>query len=105
MNKVHNLNEYTSDYHEQLISLLKKKKEAKLYLQVAMEEYEEDGDAKAFMLALRNVVEAQGGVSHLAKKTKLNRQNLYRVLSNSGNPRLATLGQVIHALGFKLSIA
>lgn len=105
MNKVTKLNEYTSDYHEQLIQLLKKKKEAKIYLQVAMEEYEEDCDAKAFMLALRNVVEAQGGVSHLAERTKLNRQNLYRVLSSRGNPRLATLGQVIHALGFKLSIA
>ena len=57
------------------------------------------------MLALRNVVEAQGGVSHLADKTKLNRQNLYKVLSSNGNPRLATLGKVIHALGFRLSIA
>lgn len=105
MTRKSQLDSSTSDYHEQLINLLKSKKEAKLYLQVALEEYEEDGNSEAFMLALRNITEAQGGVNTLAKKTSLNRQNLYRTLSSRGNPRFSTLGNIIHALGFRLSIA
>jgi DNA-binding phage protein len=57
------------------------------------------------MLALRNVAEAQGGVNTLVKKAEVNRQNLYRILSSKGNPRLSTLGNVIRGLGFRLSIA
>ncbi|WP_172440413.1 DNA-binding protein [Coxiella burnetii] len=41
------------------------------------------------------------GFSHMLsgdKKLHLNRQNLYRVLSKSCNPRLDTLSNIIHAL-------
>lgn len=84
---------------------LKDDNEAEAYLQVALEEYDEDGDYEAFMLALKHLAEARGGINALAKKTHLNRQNLYRVLSKSGNPRLDTLSNVIHALGFKLTVS
>jgi len=70
-----------------------------------MEEYDEDGDYEAFMIALRNLAEAKGGINQLAKTTHLNRQNLYRVLSRSGNPRLDTLTNIIHSLGFRLSVS
>jgi len=105
MNDQAHLLERTSDYHDQLITLLKNKKEATAYLQVALEEYEEDSNTEVFMLALRNITEAQGGINTLAKKTKLNRQNLYRALSSRGNPRFSTLGNIIRALGFRLAIA
>lgn len=105
MSKKAQLTNRTSDYHEQLINLLKNKKKATLYLQVALEEYEEDNNTEAFMLALRNIAESQGGINTLAKKTSLNRQNLYRTLSSRGNPRFTTLGNIIRALGFRLSIA
>lgn len=55
-------------------------------------------------MALRNIAEAQGGIGELAKKTKLNRQNLYHTLSDKGNPRLNTLSLLIKAMGFHLSI-
>ena len=38
-----------------------------------------DGDSQAFMLALKNVVEAQGGIGHLSKRTGLDRAHLYRI--------------------------
>jgi probable addiction module antidote protein len=78
--------------------------EAVSYLNVALEEFEKDSDVDAFLLALRTVTEANGGISELAKKTNLNRQHLYRSLSNKGNPRLNTLEAVLHALGLRLSI-
>lgn len=94
----------TIDYQEYLIESLKDPEEAAAYMKVALEEYEQDGDSEVFLLALRNVAEAQGGLSMLAEKTRLNRQNLYRALSGKGNPTFQTLDRIIHALGFRLSI-
>ncbi len=78
--------------------------EATEYLRVSLDEYEQDGNLEAFLLALRSVVEAQGGMTEFARKTALNRQSLYKTLSKQGNPRLQTLHTILHALGLKLSI-
>ena len=94
----------TGDYHEWLIESLKNKKEAAIYLQVALEEYQNDGDLEAFLLALRNVAEAQGGIGMLSKKTHLNRESLYKTLSSKGNPKLQTIGILLKGLGFEFSI-
>lgn len=96
--------ENTGDLHKLLITSLKDPKKAKAYLSVALDEYQEDGDAEAFLLALRNVAEAQGGLGKLASNTTLSRQNLYKTLSGNGNPRLTTLNKVLKALGYHLSI-
>lgn len=94
----------TASYHDELIESLKNPKEANLYLRIAMEEYQEDGDTEALLVALRNVTEAKGGMSRLAKKTHLNRQNLYHALSKKGNPTLETFGLILRGLGYRLSI-
>lgn len=94
----------TVSYHDKLIEALRDPKEAYAYLQVALEEYQEDGDTEALLIALRNVAEAKGGIATLAKKTHLNRQNLYKILSKRGNPRLDTLGLVLRGLGYQLSL-
>ena len=94
----------TTSYREQLLKDLADPQEAKVYLMVALDEYETDADTDSFMLALRNVAEAQGGIGTLAKKTELNRPHLYKMLSSKGNPRLLTLENILRALGFRLSI-
>ena len=94
----------TKSYHDELIKSLKKPKEADLYLRIAMEEYHEDGDAKALLVALCNIAEARGGIGQLAKKTHLNRQNLYNVLSKKGNPTLDTFDLILKGLGYRLAI-
>lgn len=78
--------------------------EAKAYLQMALEEYEEDQDTEAFLLAVRDVAQAQGGMGALSTRTGLNRQSLYKALSKKGNPKLGTLGAILHGLGYRLSI-
>lgn len=103
MNKI-KLLKNTRSYHDELIEALHDPKEAFTYLQVALEEYQEDNNAELLLVALRNVAEARGGISKLAKKTHLNRQSLYKILSKSGNPRLDTFGLILHGLGFHLSI-
>jgi len=94
----------TIKFHDYLVQSLKNKKEASAYLNVALEEYKKDDNTEAFLLALRDVAEAQGGLSTLAAKTNLNRQNLYRALSGNGNPQFSTLGTIINGLGFSLTI-
>jgi hypothetical protein len=46
----------------------------------------------------------QTGIAPLAERTNLNRQNLYKALSGQGNPRLNTLGTILHGLEFKLAV-
>lgn len=88
------------DWQDILIEDLKDTKEAEAYLQVALEEYESDGDWDMFLVAMKNVIEAQGGMTWLAKKTGLNRPNLYNALKAGGNPTFATIGKIINALGY-----
>ncbi len=88
-------------YHPELIKELRDPREAAEYLNAALE----DGDPEAFLLAVRNVAEAQGGVAQLAEAAKLNRESLYRMLSERGNPELRSLDALLHALGFRLAIA
>ena len=47
------------DYH---LEKLQDKEEAPLYLEVALEEYEGDGDTQAFFQALKDVADAQNGM-------------------------------------------
>ena len=89
-------------YRDVLIEDLKDPKEAEAYLSVALEEYENDQNVESFLLAVRNIAEAQGGIGKLAEKTHLNRQNLYRVLSKTGQPKFPTILTVLHGLGFVL---
>jgi len=82
-------------------TILQDPQAAALYLEEALEA----GDTEAFKLALRNVAEARlGGIAGLAKETDLNRETLYRTLSERGNPTLETLSKVLHALGLRVSV-
>jgi probable addiction module antidote protein len=49
-------------------------------------------------VALRDVAEARKGISKIASVAKLNRESLYRALSESGNPTFCTLGSIWEAL-------
>lgn len=76
---------------------------AEIYLQTALEDIYEEGGVAAFMTALRRVVEARGGIGEIAQKSGLSRQQLYKTLSASGNPRLTTLAKITRAAGVRLT--
>jgi len=65
--------------------------------------YEEGPEV--FLQGLRDVVEAQGGMTRAARLAGLNRESLYRQLSRRGNPSLASLNAVLDALKLKLCFA
>ena len=86
-------------YRDHLLCRLKDQKYAAAYLSACLED-----DDETFLIALRDVAEAHGGLRQLAKKTHLNREHLFRMLSKSGNPHLHSLRQLVGAVGLKLTL-
>ncbi|GAB1355026.1 MAG TPA: putative addiction module antidote protein [Candidatus Rifleibacterium sp.] len=89
----------TKDHQKSLLETLKDPKEAAEYLNAALEE----GNNELFLLALKNIVKAYG-VTNIARKAHLNRENLYKMLSEKGNPELASLWSILNSIGLKISI-
>ena len=86
-------------YKEGLLEDLRDPNEAAEYLTAALE----DGSPDVFLLALRDVAEAHG-MKRLAEGAQLNRESMYRMLSDQGNPRLLSLTAVLHELGLRLAV-
>ena len=63
-----------------------------------------NGIRPAFLLAIRNVIDALGGMSNMFGYAGFNRENLYRVLSEKGNPELNSLEKLLKAIGLRLSV-
>ena len=63
-----------------------------------------EDDPGAFLQALRNVTEARGGLARIADLTGLNRQQLYRTLSENGNPELRSLSKILGVSGLRLAV-
>lgn len=70
------------------------------YLELAIQE----GDTEKFLIALRRVAKAYGGIAKLAETTGLNENTLHRTLSEKGNPRLDTFVRVCDAMGMQIHI-
>jgi probable addiction module antidote protein len=87
------------DFNEVLEHELRDPEYAEHYLRYAME----DG-TETFLLALRDVAKANGGMSRLAEATELGRESMYKSLSEDGNPKIKTVQAILSALGLKLSV-
>jgi probable addiction module antidote protein len=91
----------SASYDDLLMDMLKDEERALAYLNAALEEQ----DPRVFLIALRNVTQAQGGIAKVAARSGLNRESLYKALSERGNPSVQTLGAILAALGARLSVA
>ncbi len=89
----------TANYQEGLSERLQNPVYATEYLNEALRE----GSQEIFMLALRDVAKAKG-ISMVAKETDLNRETMYRMLSEKGNPNLSSLNKILNTLGLTLTI-
>ena len=95
------------DYHDELIKSLKDHEHATAYLNAALEESLK-GDAesqKLLLIALKNVAEAQGNISNLAKRSNIRRESIYKMLSTEGNPHLQSFTSLVHAMGFNIRLS
>ena len=74
------------------------------YLQVTLEEYQDDGDTSFFLREICTVIEAQGGIVKLAKRTDIEPAVLSEMLTSDAAPRIDTFSAILTALGCRLSI-
>jgi len=93
------MSKLTEKYEDGLKEALLDPEEAAAYLDAALEE----NDQEIFILALRDIAEARG-FAKVAQETLLNRENLYRMLSTTGNPRLSSLNNLLHSMGLRLKV-
>ena len=70
------------------------------YLEAAFE----DGDPAVIAAALGDIARARG-MTKVATDAGLGRESLYKALSPSGNPELATVLKVMQALGLGLRVS
>jgi probable addiction module antidote protein len=86
----------TRPYREALLESLADPAEAAEYLNAAMEDSPE-----SFLKALGNVAQARQ-MTKVAKDAGLQRETLYRSLSDQGNPTFTTLSSVLRAVGVRI---
>jgi probable addiction module antidote protein len=70
------------------------------YLKAALEDVDEP---RVLLITLRHLARAQG-IAKVAKAAGIERESLYRALSDRGNPRLSTLVAVTKAIGVRLTV-
>lgn len=88
------------DHRVQLLKDLQDVDECVGYLNAALE----DEDPNVFLLALKDVIDAQMGMTSIAKETGLNRESLYRMLSKRGNPRIKSVSTLLQPLGLHIAV-
>src|SRR5580698_1770365 len=64
----------------------------------------EEGEQSELLIALRQMAKAFGGVQAIAEKANLNPTQLYRTLSEEGNPALSSLTAILKAMGLRLAV-
>ena len=61
-----------------------------------------DPDPKMFLVGLRDVILARGGMAQIADRAEVNRESLYKAVSKNGNPSISYLKRVLEALDISL---
>lgn len=90
----------STSYHEQLLQDLKDPLEAAPYIEVVLEE----GDPKMLRKALKNVIEAQGGIERLSAQVKQSYDKLDQMLLEKGEIEFYCLSALLDALGLQLAV-
>ena len=92
------------NYNETVIEKLRNEPHyTEHYFREALCGLDDECGERDFLIAIRHIIEAKGGMRNIAQLSGLSRENLYRAFSENGNPTLRTIKQVIHALGLKFS--
>jgi probable addiction module antidote protein len=93
----------TRSYQDGLLKRLSNSEYAAQYLKASLDETLLDGNMEAFLLALKNVIDAKGEpVQDIAADADISRQHLYRLLNGTGNPTIETLSSVLQAVGIAI---
>ena len=88
----------TVSHDSYMKKVLANREEAAAYINAAAE----GGELKFLLVAIRRVVGANGGMGALAKATGHSRTTLYKTLSPTGNPEVATLEAILAVYGIRM---
>lgn len=91
-------------WRECLIQQINDPKKAIAYLQAILDDYQIYKNSAVVQRSLQTVVEAQGGISKLAKQAKIEPEDLSNMISDKDIPLIDALGTVLKALGYHLTI-
>ena len=89
-------------YKEYITGSLKDPKEASAHLKACLEEALENDEMSIFQLAVRDVVDAQGGIAKIASMMNVGRESFYKSMSSKGKPRFVTIMQALRACGLEV---
>ena len=87
------------DFKQDFYKELEDADSAETYLNDAME----SGDTKLILLAVRDIAKVRG-VAEISKRTGIQREHLYTILSEVGNPTLENFSAIVDALGYELQV-
>ena len=102
--KMETILKQTTSFRDDLLKDLTDTEFAMYYLEAALADYKEDGNTESLWMALRDVVEAQGGIGKLAQRTKINPQHLNDILDSKQKPHLDNLQSILSGLGFQIRL-
>jgi probable addiction module antidote protein len=88
-------------HEDSVVELFQQEPEVAVYL---LNQILADGEPGELLIALRQMAKAFGGVTAIAEKANLNPTQLYRTLSEEGNPSLSSLTAILKAMGLRLAV-
>lgn len=97
------MKDQTKKHSDFVAETLQDPKEVEAYLNAALDDAFEQNELRLFLMALRDVATARD-MKTVAAQANLNRESLYRSLSEKGNPELSSLCAVLKTVGLKLGV-
>ena len=96
----------TINFDDDIVEQLQDPEFQKMWLEISLEEFLQDGNVDVFLRALTYVVKARGRgeVSRLAKVTKIDRSNLSEIINGKKTPHLDTALKILNGLGYTFDI-
>ena len=88
-----------SSFDDYMTESMKDPAEAAAYIEAVMEL----DDPAALLVALRHVAKAHG-MAEVARRANVGEKTLFKSLSENGNPTIATVPKVLHAVGLRLNV-
>jgi probable addiction module antidote protein len=87
-------------YKEGLLERLKDKEYSVNYLTLALK----DEDSRVFVLALKDVIKAHGGIGKASKRAKLSRASVYKMLSGERELGILKILRILDTIGIALRV-
>lgn len=100
MNYEQQLDECTTSFDDFLLELLTDPEAAKYYLEASLGEYKKDRNVEILLQSMRNVIDAQGGITKFARRTKCNPTHLHGIFNRKQPVQMNNLLDILEGLGF-----